>query len=366
MPTRYRAENVGSLLRTPELLAARAAYAAGNLRIEDLRAAEDRSILQVFEGQRKAGIDIYTDGEQRRGSWMTDMAEACEGFVSNRVMREWKGPGGGMEGSTANAVGGKLRKLRKMNESELPFLKRNAPGPYKVTLPAPSNFMLASYQKGITDKVYPDRDEMLDDLVKIVRDEIQWLVSGGVPYIQLDNPFYPHYQLDPRQTEIFQEMGLDGAKEFEKGVAADNRSIAGISRDKVTVACHVCRGNSRSRWTAEGGYDAMAEQLFNGLEVDTFLLEYDTARAGGFEPLRHMPRRKTVVLGLVTSKEPELEPQEELLRRIEEASRFMPLENLALSSQCGFASVAAGNLLSMDDQWRKLELVADTARKVWG
>jgi 5-methyltetrahydropteroyltriglutamate--homocysteine methyltransferase len=160
--------------------------------------------------------------------------------------------------------------------------------------------------------------------------------------------------------------GHDPDAEFEKSVAGDNAAIKGFKRDDITLGIHVCRGNSRSRWFTEGGYDAIAEKLFGLLDVDTFLLEYDTERAGGFEPLRLVPRGKTVVLGLVTTKQPQLERQDDLRRRIDEAARFVPLENLALSTQCGFASIAAGNLLSMDEQWRKLELVVDTARKVWG
>jgi 5-methyltetrahydropteroyltriglutamate--homocysteine methyltransferase len=162
------------------------------------------------------------------------------------------------------------------------------------------------------------------------------------------------------------QAGLDPDKELESAIAGDNAALRGVPRGSVTLALHVCRGNNRSRWYTEGGYDAIAEKLFGSLEVDRFLLEYDTERSGGFEPLRLVPRGKTVVLGLVTTKVPKLESQQELRRRIDEASRFVPLENLALSPQCGFASVAAGNLLFTDEQWEKLDLVVDTARKVWG
>jgi 5-methyltetrahydropteroyltriglutamate--homocysteine methyltransferase len=361
----FRAENLGSLLRPPELRRARAAHAGGELKREDLRAIEDRAILEAVEGQRKAGIDIYTDGEMRRGSWLTDMAEAVEGFLPDRVELVWKGPGGGREGSTANVVGAKLRKVRRMTGEEFPFIKKIAPGPFKITLPAPSNFMLASYKKGITDRFYPTHADLLEDLVEIVRDEIRWLVAEGAAYIQFDAPFYSHF-LDPTERERMRIAGFDADEEFERSIAADNRSFTDVPRRSVTVAAHVCRGNSRSRWYAEGGYDAIAERLFGSLDVDRFLLEYDTERAGGFEPLRFVPRGRTAVLGLVTTKVPKLESKDELRRRIDEAARYMPLENLAISTQCGFASVAAGNLLSADDQWRKLELVAETARHVWG
>jgi methionine synthase II (cobalamin-independent) len=365
MPVSFRAEHGGSLLRPSELLHARAAHASGALPLEQLRAAEDRAILQVLEKQRQLGLDAMTDGEMRRGSWLTDMADAVDGFVSDRVALEWKGPGGGVEGSTAHAAGAKLRKQRKMTGHEVPFLKKNAHGPFKITLPAPSNFMLASYKAGITDKFYPTHADLLKDLVEIVRDDVQWLVSEGVRYIQFDAPYYSHY-LDPHQQARMREAGLDPDKELENAIAGDNAAMRDVARGHVTLALHVCRGNSRSRWYTEGGYDAIAEKLFGSLQVDRFLLEYDTARSGGFEPLRLVPRGKSVVLGLITTKEPKLESQSELRRRIDEASQFVPLENLALSPQCGFASTAPGNLLSADEQWKKLELVVNTARKVWG
>jgi 5-methyltetrahydropteroyltriglutamate--homocysteine methyltransferase len=364
MPTHFRAEHVGSLLRPSELLLAREAHAAGRLKLDELRAIEDRAIDEALEKQRRLGLDVVTDGEMRRGSWLTDMADAVEGFVSERVPLEWKGPAGGTEGSTAQAAGAKLKKLRKMTGHEVPFLKKNANAPFKVTLPAPSNFMLASYKAGTTDKFYPTHADLLNDLVEIARDEVQWLVSEGVNYIQFDAPYYSHY-LDPHQQEKMRQSGIDPFKELDNAIAGDNAAIRDVPRNSVTLALHVCRGNNRSRWYTEGGYDAIAEKLFGQLRVDRFLLEYDTARSGGFEPLRLVPQGKAVVLGLVTTKEPKLESQDELRRRIEEASKFVSVENLALSPQCGFASVAAGNLLTADEQWRKLELVVETARKVW-
>jgi len=365
MSMKFRAEQVGSLLRPPEVLRARAEHAEGRLKLAELRAEEDRAIQKALEKQRQVGIDVLTDGEMRRGSWLTDMADAVDGFVSARVSLEWKGPGGGVEGSTANAVGAKLRKVRKMTGHEVPFLKKNAKGPFKVTLPAPSNFMLASYKAGITEKFYPTHADLLKDLSDIVRDDVQWLLAEGVQYIQFDAPYYSHY-LDPKQRQQMKQAGVDPNKELENAIAGDSAALQGVPRGGMTLALHVCRGNSKSRWYTEGGYDAIAEKLFGTLDVDRFLLEYDSNRAGGFEPLRLVPRGKDVVLGLVTTKEPRLESQDELRRRIDEAAKYVPLENLALSPQCGFASVAAGNLLSIDEQWRKLELVVETARKMWG
>src|SRR5580704_1899844 len=365
MPTSYRAQHIGSLLRPAYLLQARTAHAAGTLPLEQLRAAEDRAILEVPEKRRQIALDVVTDGEMRRGSWLTDMAEAVDGLVSERVPLEWKGPGGGVKGSTALAAGAKLKKLRKMTGYELPFLKKNTHGPFKVTLPAPSNFMLASYKTGVTDKFYPTHEDLLNDLVEIVRDDVKWLVSEGVQYIQFDAPFYSHY-LDPLQRAKMRQSGRSPDKELENAVAGDNAALREVPRSSVTVGLHVCRGNNRSRWFTEGGYDAIAERLFGQLQVDRFLLEYDTERAGGFEPLRMVPKGKSVVLGLITTKVPKLESQKDLRRRIDEAAKFVPLQNLALSPQCGFASTAAGNLLTVDEQWKKLELVVDTARKVWG
>ena len=365
MTTRYRAEQVGSLLRPPELLDARRAHDEGRLSAEQLQSDEDRAITDALRRQRDIGLDILSDGEMRRGSWLTDMADAVEGFVKDRVELEWKGPGGGMEASTANAAGARLRKMRKLTAHETPFLKNTARGPFKITLPAPSNFMVSSYKPGITDRVYTDRAALLADVVGIIRDEIEWLVQEGVAYVQFDAPYYSHY-LDPRQRERLRQEGLDPDEELERGIAGDNAALRGMPRDNTTYALHVCRGNSRSRWYTEGAYDAIAETLFGTLDVDTFLLEYDDERSGGFRPLQSVPAGKNVVLGLITSKAPALESPDHLRRRIDEAATYVPLENLALSTQCGFASVARGNLLSVDDQWRKLELVADTARRVWG
>jgi len=361
----YRAEQVGSLLRPPELLAARAAHAQGKLPLTQLREAEDAAILGSLERQRAIGIDILSDGEMRRGSWLTGMADAVEGFVPYKVQVEWKGPGGGSEGSTANAVGAKLLKVRKLTGGELPFLKQNAPGAFKITLPAPSNFVVASYKPGVSEGFYATPSDLMRDLVRIVRDEVQWLIAEGARYIQFDAPYYSYY-LDPRLREQTRASGRDPDADFASAAAADNSVFQGLDRTGVTLAVHVCRGNSKSRWFTEGGYDAIAEKLFHLLDVDAFLLEYDTERSGGFEPLRLVPRGKTVVLGLVTTKEAQLESPDDLARRIDEAARYLPLENLAVSPQCGFASVAAGNLLTMDDQWKKLDLVVRTARAVWG
>lgn len=367
MPTKpsYRAEQVGSLLRPATLLEKRAAFAEKKLSAADLREAEDNAIRDVLRRQRDIGVSILTDGELRRGSWLTEMADAVAGFVPDRVMLDWKGPGGGEEASSANVVGGKLEKRRNLTEFEFPFLSGEAPGPFKITLPAPSNFMVSSYKPGLTDRYYGSRAALLQDLSNIIREEIQWLVAQGATYIQLDAPFYSHY-LDPAHRDQMIEDRRDPDRELADGLAADNAALEGIPREQVMVAMHICRGNSRSRWYTEGGYGLIAEKLFNTLEADRFLLEYDTERAGSFEPLQRMPKGRHVVLGLVTTKEPRLESKDELRRRIDSAAKYVPIENLSLSPQCGFASISAGNLISADDQWRKLDLVVEVARRVWG
>ncbi len=364
MSTRIRAEQVGSLLRPQELLAARADYAAGRIDLRALRDAEDAAIRRAVARQREIGLDVFTDGEMRRGSWLTGMADAVDGFEADSVLLEWHGPGGGPEKTTARIVGSKLKKRRRLTEHEVPLLKTIGAVPFKITLPAPSNFVPTGFKPGVTDKHYRDRSELLGDLVTIVRDEIQWLIGQGVTYIQLDAPFYSHY-LDPAHREKMKASGTDPDSEFDAAIAGDNAAWAGVPRDGVTIAVHVCRGNSRSRWYTEGGYDAIAERLFTRLDVDRFLLEYDTDRSGTFAPLRLVPQGKDVVLGLITTTDAALEHDDDGRRRIDDAARFVPLENLALSPQCGFASIAAGNLLSADDQWKKLALVARVARKTW-
>jgi 5-methyltetrahydropteroyltriglutamate--homocysteine methyltransferase len=365
MTTPFHADQVGSLLRPPRLLQARQAVAAGSLSQEVLREQEDAAILEALARQRDVGIPVFSDGEFRRGSWLTDMAESVAGFVAQSRVVEWHGPGGGAEASTSRVVGERLRQRRRLTADEASFLGRHAMGPYKVTLPAPSNFSVVSWQDGITDSVYGSRAELLADVVAILRAEVEALVVAGVPYVQLDAPYYGSF-LDERERRRLRESGVDPDRALLDVVAADNACVAGLAGEGRTLALHVCRGNSRSRWLTEGAYDPIAEVLLGSVEVDAFLLEYDSPRDGGFEPLRFLPAGKTAVLGLVTTKEPALESRDELMRRVEEAARYVPVERLALSPQCGFASVAAGNLLSEEDQWRKLELVVETARAIWG
>jgi 5-methyltetrahydropteroyltriglutamate--homocysteine methyltransferase len=235
-----------------------------------------------------------------------------------------------------------------------------------MTLPSATQFPAIAYKRGVSDRAYGSPSDFLQDVVAIMHDEIRRLVDEGVRYVQIDAPRYSYY-LDPKWREwIRTEMGTDPETALDEAVRADNACLDGARRPGVVLAIHLCRGNNRSHWYAEGGYDPIAEKLFGTLQVDRFLLEYDDARSGTFAPLRFVPRGKTVVLGLVSSKLPALESAGDLRRRIDEAARYVPLANLALSPQCGFASTAEGNLISEDAQWAKLDLVVRTAREVWG
>ena len=379
--TRYRADHVGSLLRPPDVLEAHAAYAQHKIAHEQLEEVEDRAILQALDLQKQVGLDIFSDGEYRRGNWAGDFISSVEGYVSAEVpiRFDWQLPdelGGRGEDSMRQAVavmpqqsgmvvGDRLRQKQRLTGHEVPFLKEHAPGDFKVTLPAASYIVGRGWKPGITDKVYPTRWDLMQEVVRILRAEVEALQAEGVPYIQVDNPHWPDYIPEDRRA-AWKAIGVDPDQAMDEDVRGDNMVVAGVDRSKVTLATHICRGNGRSAWHTVGGYDRIAETVFGGLEADRFLLEYDTDRSGGFEPLRFMPAGRDVVLGLVTTKVGDLESSDDLRRRIDEASKYVPLDNLSLSPQCGFASVEQGNLLTWDDQRRKLELVVETARKVWG
>jgi 5-methyltetrahydropteroyltriglutamate--homocysteine methyltransferase len=265
----------------------------------------------------------------------------------------------------AHVVGDRLRQMRRLTEHESGLLIRHAKAPAKVTLPSPQVFGQMSYKPGLTDQYYPTRAALMEHVAEIIRLEIAALLNDGIRYIQLDAPGYTYFA-DERlrgQTRMF---GDDPDALLTASIRADNNALHGLHRVDAVLAIHLCRGNSRSQWLAEGSYDPIAERLFSSLDVDVFLLEYDSDRAGGFEPLRFVPPGKAVVLGLVSTKTPVLEKVDDLRRRIDEAARYVALDHLAISPQCGFASTAEGNLLTFDDQRRKLELVAQTARQVWG
>lgn len=361
----YRADHVGSLLRPKELLEARTA----GVDPERLRAIEDRHIKRVLAKQRELGFEIFTDGEFRRRNFMSDFTDAVEGFdLTDAVARSWDAPKGAAAAQVSSVTGivtARLRQAGRLTGHEVSFMRAHAPGAIKITLPSATQFPAIAYKRGVTDKVYPTHSALLWDIVGIMKQELTILATEGVKYIQIDAPRYSYY-IDPKWRPYIQtEMGLDPNASLEEAIRADNACLGAARAPGVTLAMHLCRGNNRSHWYAGGGYDPIAEKMFGTIKVDRFLLEYDDARSGTFEPLRFIPKGKTVVLGLVSSKRPELESKRDLIRRIDEASRYVPLDDLAISPQCGFASTMEGNLLSEDDQWAKLRLVAEIAREVW-
>lgn len=363
----FRADHVGSLLRPRALLDAR----NDSLTREQLKTIEDTHILDVLTRQQEAGLKIFTDGELRRTSFMGDFYESVDGLNQQyEIPRTWKGAPSGVAaasgiGTPGGAVVAKLRQTKRLTKHEVDFLKQHAPGDIKMTLPTANQFPALAYKKGVSERAYPTYSEFLWDIVPIIKAEIHALVDEGIKYIQIDAPRYSYY-IDPKwRRHIQEEMGVDPEVALDEAIRVDNACLEGAKREGVILAMHLCRGNNRSQWYAEGGYDPIAERLFDQINVDVFLLEYESERAGTFEALRFVPRSKAVVLGLVSSKLPALEPQDQLIRRIEEASRYVPLENLAVSPQCGFASTMEGNLLTEQEQWRKLQLVVDTARNVW-
>ena len=367
MPSLYRADHVGSFLRPAELLDARAHRSSA-----ELQATEDRHILRILNRQKELGFEVFTDGEFRRTNFMSDFTDAVEGFdFDDAVSRKWKDDQkGGATTPAVSSISGIVTALLKQRQPltgrELPFLRENAPGPIKITMPSATQFPAISFKYGITDLVYHDPYALLSAVTKIMAEDIRTLATSGISYLQIDAPRYSYY-LDAKWTDWMQkELRVDPAQMLTASLKADNTCFAAARPAGVTLAIHLCRGNNRSHWYAEGGYDAIAERLFHELAADRFLLEYDDQRSGTFEPLRLVPKGKTVVLGLVSSKRPEPEHKEDLVRRINEAARFIPLDQLAISPQCGFASTMEGNLLTEDQQWAKLQLVADTAREVWG
>jgi len=364
----YRADHVGSLLRPASLLEARESWQAGRLPLEQLRAIENRSILDALELQRQAGIAVFSDGEFRRAHWGHGLLQSLQGVVSmpapDEARGRWQGPTASLAAAThptREYARARLTVAESFTRVEARFLKQHAPGPFKVTLPSPSMFHRL-YHPVWTRPIYDSPESLVDDLVTIYLRELDELHRIGTPYIQLDSLRYGEI------IEAAQQGRLDpptAQRTLEHLVAVDNRLLARARAASVTRAVHFCRGNHRSAWVISGGYESIAEMLFGAVDTDRFLLEYDTERAGGFEPLRFVPHGKMVVLGLISTKSGALESIDDLCRRVDEASRYVALEYLAISPQCGFASTQLGNLLDQDQQRAKLALVAEVARKIW-
>lgn len=380
-----RADHVGSLLRPKELLEARRKYFAKRMTLDELRAIEDEAILQVLSMQREVGMEFSTDGEYRRAGWNAAWAESVEGIAPDPLpyidrpagLTGWKGEHGedanaSMQGRirlgeapAPSVVTAKLRLKKRLTADEAGFLRKHAQGFTKVTMPGVMMAAAGWYRPEASGKAYPTRDDLVRDMVGIMQAEVKALMEDGIDCIQFDSLRYAWF-MDPALSQRLRASGVDIEREIDATVAADNACMEGVDRDQVVFGLHICRGNNTSAWLHEGAYDPIAERSFSELRIDRLFLEYDTDRAGGFEPLRFVRKGTTVVLGLVSSKVPQLESVDDLRRRVDEAARYIPLEYLALSPQCGFASSSSGNLLTWDEQRRKLELVCQTARKIWG
>jgi 5-methyltetrahydropteroyltriglutamate--homocysteine methyltransferase len=359
-------EGVGSLLRPPELLVARRRHAAGELGDADFKRIEDRAVADAIRLQEEVGLGVVSDGELRRRGWMTHFVESVDGFEAGAGPRlPWRGVEGElppeMRDGTRPVVVAPLRQRHSACAEEWTFLRARTERPAKVTLVS-AETAAALYEPERSRGAYPTRDAYFADVVDLLRREVAEVIRLGCTYVQLDAPQYGAL-LDPGTREVFRARGADPDALIDAGIEMDNAIIAGFSG--VTFGLHVCRGNNQSRYYAEGDYAPLA-RLFERSAFDRLLLEYDDARSGGFEPLVAVPEDRTVVLGLVTTKHGGLEDEDELKRRVEEASAYIPLERLALSPQCGFASMMEGNAISPDDQRRKLELVVSVARSVWG
>ncbi|HWB47475.1 MAG TPA: 5-methyltetrahydropteroyltriglutamate--homocysteine S-methyltransferase [Stellaceae bacterium] len=370
----FRADHVGSLLRPPELLKARAEHAAGRIPAAALRAAEDRAIRAGVKLQRDLGLQGVTDGEMRRGSWHMDFLYQIGGVVhgSQKLHLAFTNAAGTVEFSpTAHRVNAKLGLEKVIFGEDFAFLKSVAGAGVtpKLTIPSPSMLHYRGGRAAIDRAAYPEMEAFWHDLAAVYAEEIAGLAALGCRYLQLDDTSLA-YLNDPAQRAYVDSIGGDGARQHLVNIRLINQALADRPPG-MTICTHMCRGNFRSSWMASGGYDHVAEALFGELKVDGFFLEYDDARSGGFEPLRFVPRNGSgggprVVLGLVTSKRAALESKDALKRRVDEAAKYVPLEQLCLSPQCGFSSTVDGNALTVEEQAAKLRLVVETAREIWG
>ncbi|MCC7412336.1 MAG: 5-methyltetrahydropteroyltriglutamate--homocysteine S-methyltransferase [Gammaproteobacteria bacterium] len=360
----FRAEHIGSLLRPPALKQALAAHGRGELSHADLHALEDRLILDAIALQESVGLQSVTDGEFRRSIYFGHFPQAVAGFTDMEAELDFQDANGQRMRYQTPVVTGTLRRERGIATEEFRYVRAHTRATPKVTLPSPCSQHYFRWREGISDRVYPDLELFFADVARVYREELAALADLGATVVQLDDVSLP-LLCDARLRAGVQARGYDPDALVDTYVAANNAAL----RERppgLRVGMHLCRGNNQGKWLGEGGYEAIAEKLFTGLEIDFFCLEYDGPRAGSFEPLRFMPADKSVVLGLVSSKTPVLESVDELCRRIEEAGRYVPLERLCLSPQCGFASTAPGNPLTAADQRRKLERVVEVARRTWG
>jgi 5-methyltetrahydropteroyltriglutamate--homocysteine methyltransferase len=364
----FRADHVGSLLRPQHLLTARADLAAGRIDAAQLRAIEDAAIAEVVALQEEAGLQTVTDGEFRRASWHMDFIYQLGGIAvaSGNLAVKFRNPAGMIEFTPAALhVGSRIRLDHTIFSEDFRYLQSVATsGTPKLTIPSPNMVHYRGGPAALDPDVYPDMEQFWGDLSAAYAEQVRRLGELGCTYLQLDDTSLA-YLNDPAQRAEIAERGEDAEHLHIRYIRQVNDALAGRPAG-MTVTTHMCRGNFRSSWAAEGGYDFVAEALFSELDVDGFFLEYDDERSGGFEPLRFVPPGKLVVLGLVTTKRGELEDPGQLKRRIEEAAAFVPLDQLCLSPQCGFSSTVEGNALTRDEQFAKLRLITEVARDVWG
>jgi 5-methyltetrahydropteroyltriglutamate--homocysteine methyltransferase len=366
----FRADHVGSLLRPKQVLQARDEFAAGQITAEQLAQVEDAAILDIIRMQREVGLKSATDGEQRRESWHMDYIYQLGGIekVQDETIKvafhnadkdyEWAPP--------SAHVTSKITLPKTIFADSFTYLRDNvSPGQTaKLTIPSPSMVHYRGGRSAIDQTVYPDLAQFWDDLAAAYAQEVKNLYDLGCRYLQLDDTSLA-YVNDPAQREHVKEIGGDPLRQHETYINVINKALSGRPAD-MTVTTHMCRGNNQSMWAAEGGYDFIADTLFNTLDVDGFFCEWDDERSGGFEPLRYLPKGKRVVLGVVTSKRGELESRDFIKGRVDEAAKFADLDQLCLSAQCGFSSTKEGNDLTEQQQWDKLSLIVNTASEIWG
>jgi 5-methyltetrahydropteroyltriglutamate--homocysteine methyltransferase len=365
----FRADHVGSLLRPPQLHQARDDHANGRIDAEVLRRAEDAAIRDIVRRQEDVGLQAATDGEFRRASWHMDFIYELDGITkeAGHIAVKFHNEEGDIEFTPAALhVDGKLGVSKTIFGDAFRFLQQTVTTAVpKLTIPSPSMVHYRGGKAAIDPAVYADMDAFWADLVAAYRDEVSRLGELGCTYLQFDDTSLAYIN-DPHQREYIASIGGDAERQHVEYIGHINEALAERPTE-MSVTTHACRGNFQSSWAAEGSWDYVAEALLNDLEVDGFFMEWDDERSGGFQPLRFLPKgSKQVVLGLVTTKRGRLESRDELLRRIEDASRYAPLEQLCLSPQCGFSSTVEGNVLSEDEQWAKLRLIVEVAQEVWG
>ncbi|HET7429775.1 MAG TPA: 5-methyltetrahydropteroyltriglutamate--homocysteine S-methyltransferase [Gaiellales bacterium] len=363
----FRADHVGSLLRPPGLLAARDRFARGEIAAEQLREQEDDAIRDVVRMQQDVGLRSATDGEFRRSSWHMDFIYQLDGIskAAESLHVTFHNEQGDLDFAPAALhVDGRIGLREPIFAKDFAFLRDVTSSTAKLTIPSPSMVHYRGGRAAIDPAVYPDEEQFWDDLSSAYAQQVRALADLGCTYLQLDDTSLA-YLNDPSQRQMLAGEGRDAEHQHERYIRQINQAIAGRPPG-LRITTHMCRGNFRSSWVASGGYDFVAEALFSDLAVDGFFLEYDDERSGGFEPLRFVPEGKVVVLGLVTTKRGALEDKDQLKRRIDQAARYVPLEQLCLSPQCGFSSTVEGNTLTYEEQVAKLALVVETAQEVWG